>query len=102
MALKAVSMSVDELLAGLAEECAELAQAALKLRRVYTSENPTPTTEEDAYDSFLEEIADVHVYLNQIPYNIKVVEQIMHEKTERWKKRLETRKRGAHERKVNA
>lgn len=33
---------VCELLAGLAEEAAELTQAALKLRRCYDGTNPTP------------------------------------------------------------
>lgn len=32
-----------------AEEAAELAQACLKLARVYRGENPTPVTEEKAY-----------------------------------------------------
>lgn len=34
----------DELLAQLAEECAELSQAALKLRRALTGINPTSVT----------------------------------------------------------
>ena len=41
-------LPLTELLAGLAEECTELAQAALKLRRVFDKTNPTPVTETDA------------------------------------------------------
>jgi hypothetical protein len=32
----------------LAEECAELSQAALKLARLHRGENPTPVTEQEA------------------------------------------------------
>ena len=49
-----------ERLAQLAEEAAELAQAALKLRRVYKrTGNPTPVTLQGAYQNLLEELADV-------------------------------------------
>ena len=44
----------DELLAQLAEECAELSQAALKLRRALTGINPTPVTVEEARKAVLE------------------------------------------------
>ena len=50
-----------ELLAQLAEESAELAQAALKYRRVLTGENPTPTTEKEAVEHLIEEMADVEL-----------------------------------------
>ncbi len=53
----------DELLLQLAEECAELAQAALKLRRVLTGINPTPVTEGEARSNLLEEAADVYCVL---------------------------------------
>ena len=49
----------DELLAQLAEECAELSQAALKLRRALTGINPTPVTAEEARANLVEEIADI-------------------------------------------
>ena len=44
-----LSLSREELLAQLAEECSEAAQAALKLRRAGSGENPTPVSEEDAF-----------------------------------------------------
>lgn len=46
----------------LAEESAELCQAALKLVRVMNNE--TPVTQADAQNRLLEEIADVEVMLN--------------------------------------
>lgn len=82
-------LPVTELLAGLAEEAAELAQAALKLRRAYDGTNPTPVTEEDAYDALLEEIADVELYLDQLSINRQRIEEIKGVKAFRWVKRLE-------------
>ena len=52
-------ISKEELLCQLAEECAELSKASLKLRRVYDGNNPTPTTLKEARGNFFEEIADV-------------------------------------------
>lgn len=79
---------VVELLAGLAEESSELAQAALKLRRVFDKTNPTPTSEEDAIEHLYEEIADVNLYLSKIDVNWGTVDQIMAEKQSRWERRL--------------
>ena len=45
----------------LAEECTELAQAALKLARKKRGENPTPKTEQECIVSFMEEVADVEL-----------------------------------------
>jgi NTP pyrophosphatase (non-canonical NTP hydrolase) len=81
-------LPLTELLAGLAEECTELAQAALKLRRVFDKTNPTPVTETDAINRLYEEIADVMVYLDQIPYNRKSVKEEKERKEKRWIERL--------------
>lgn len=83
-----VNLPIVEMLAGLAEECTELAQAALKLRRAYDQTNPTPVSKDDAYQQMLEEIADVFLYLEQIQYNADYVGEIMLSKRERWKRRL--------------
>lgn len=48
-----------ELLAMLAEEAAELAQAALKYRRALDGTNPTPKTAEECAAALVEEMADV-------------------------------------------
>lgn len=86
------TIPVTELLAGLAEECCELSQAALKLRRVFDKTNPTPITEEMAIDRFYEEIADVRLYLNQIDINMASIEEIMARKEARWKSRISEEK----------
>ena len=80
---------VCELLAGLAEECSELAQAALKLRRCYDGTNPTPADPDKQYECFLEEIGDVELYLDQLSINRTVIADYKKMKLERWQKRLE-------------
>lgn len=75
-----------EVLAQLAEEAAELAQAALKLRRVLDGRNLTPVTEQEARQNLMEEYTDVvHCALE-----LGVVENhyLIAEKHERWRKRL--------------
>lgn len=75
-----------EVLAQLAEEAAELAQAALKLRRVLDGRNPTPVTEKEARQNLMEEYTDVvHCALE-----LGVVENLhlIVEKRTRWKMRL--------------
>ena len=80
---------VTELLAGLAEEATELAQAALKLRRCYDGTNPTPADPDIQYECFLEEIGDDELYLDQMSINRQVIADYKAAKLERWKKRLE-------------
>ena len=48
-----------ELLAQMAEEAAELSQAALKLRRALDGANPTPVPAGAAWNALLEEYGDV-------------------------------------------
>ena len=85
-----------EQLAMLAEECAELAQAALKMRRVIDPDaSPTTVSTSDAENHMREEVADVLTCLLVIgdyidgvnPYSS--VEQIMSDKLERWHDRIE-------------
>ena len=82
------SMPVTELLAGLAEECSELAQAALKLRRVFDQTNPTPVKEDDAIESLWEEIADVKLYCSMLDVPVRHISEIMESKQKRWEARL--------------
>ena len=42
-----------------AEECTELAQAALKQARILRGENPTPVTEVEAHNNVIGEFTDV-------------------------------------------
>lgn len=81
----------DELLAQLAEECAELSQAALKLRRALTGINPTPVTAEEARKNLVEEAADVYNVLGLLLDAVDNAEiySIIRRKKERWLKRLE-------------
>lgn len=44
----------------LAEECTELAKAALKLARIERGENPTPVTAREAAANIIEEFTDVY------------------------------------------
>ena len=52
-------ISKADLYEQLAEEAAELAQAANKMARVMRGTNPTPKTEEEARNSLIEEYTDV-------------------------------------------
>ena len=87
------TIPLDEILAGLAEEAAELSQAALKYRRALTGVNPTPTTPEDARAALLEEITDVELYINMIGVHrnredISALTKLTLAKRERWAERL--------------
>lgn len=81
----------DELLTQLAEECAELSQAALKLRRALTGINPTPVTVEEARKNLVEEAADVYNVLGLLldAEDNAEIYSIIRRKKERWLKRLE-------------
>ena len=79
------------LLEQLAEECSELAHAALKLARLERGENPTPKTEEECVKAFLEEMADVHLCMgvvrdSRIDYILDDIEIV---KRERWAQRIQ-------------
>ena len=50
----------------LAEEAAELAQAALKCARILRDENPTPVSMEDAVANLSEEVTDVSTCLDEL------------------------------------
>lgn len=85
-------MPLDELLAQLAEEASELAQAALKMRRTLSDVNPTPVSRRKAEEGLLEEIADVKLCLHvggfeKVRDKIQV-NRIISAKAERWLNRL--------------
>ena len=81
----------DELLAQLAEEAAELSQAALKLRRALTGINPTPVTADEARKNMVEEAADVYNVLGLLldAEDNAEIYSIIRRKKERWLNRLE-------------
>lgn len=82
-----------EILTQLAEEASELAQAALKLRRALTGDNPTPKSQEECRKALIEEMADVELCLMILGYwNSKAsrtVGEIIAAKAKRWGQRLE-------------
>jgi NTP pyrophosphatase (non-canonical NTP hydrolase) len=85
-------MPQAEIMTQLAEEAAELAQAALKYRRTLSNSNPTPVTRHEAEKVLLEEIADVKLCLHvagfeAVRHKIEVNRTIT-AKAERWLKRL--------------
>ena len=82
-------LSVAELLTGLAEEASELAQAALKLRRSLTQVNPTPVTDDEAFEKLYEEAGDVELYMDAMSLNRKYIGELMESKLDRWIGRLE-------------
>ena len=74
----------------LAEECAELGQASLKMARILRGENPTPMTEDEASAMGLEEAADVLNCMNEVGiFDRPELAQIAHEKLKRFKERWE-------------
>lgn len=84
-------LSESELLAQLAEECAELGQAALKYRRALTGCNPTPISKEDAEQNLIEECADVELCiaaLSNADRRLKML-RITDRKCARWVSRLQ-------------
>lgn len=82
-----------ELLCQLAEECAELSKAAMKVRRVQTRKNPAMCTAAEAWDNLIEEVADVMLVLETLAVNPNCarVREIRDHKMRRWCGRLEAR-----------
>lgn len=87
-----INLPKAEILAQMAEESAELAQAALKLRRVIDGTNPTPVSEEEAKAAIIEELSDVALCCKLL--NIRPSYYTMQNKLNRWRKRLEARNCG--------
>ena len=88
-------LTLEDALCQLAEEAAELAQAALKYRRALTGSNPTPVTPEEARENLLEETADVLLCLKTAGVKINdrdgdghVIGTTMRRKNARWIARL--------------
>ena len=93
-------LSLSERVAQLAEEAAELAQAAMKYRRALDGVNPTPVTLEQACDNLDEEVADVLACLASLTSPSAMAEHWLDwnmsvgKKAARWRQRLEERGRG--------
>lgn len=83
----------------LAEECVELAHAALKMARVLRKENPTPVDESHARGKIFEELGDLMNALDVVEPMLlaraymSVIEQYRGEKMKRWEERIRAAKK---------
>lgn len=90
----ASKLGARERLEVLAEEAAELSQAALKMIRAYKmggAVNPTPVTPNEALENLFEEIADVELAeeaLGLYYMSRRRISKIKEEKRKRWYERL--------------
>lgn len=76
----------EEIYAQLAEEAAELAHAALKVRRILRGTNPTPVDPDDACERVVEEANDVIAVLDTL--RIARDENRIAQKLKRWVERI--------------
>jgi len=94
-------IGVPALLEQLAEECAELAQAALKLARYLRGENVPVKSRTQLISDLLEEIADVDNILVLIAstelYDGQRVARIRENKMARWVQRIKAGRQQAEE-----
>lgn len=81
------TLTLDDLLIQLAEEAAELAQAAAKYYRVMHGANPSPV------DALVEKIADVNVAAEAARRKMGIscdeIAEVEDAKIERWRRRVE-------------
>ena len=87
----ACRMTQTATLEGLAEECAELAQGALKLARIIRGENPTTVTVQTAMQWVAEEMTDVRLYCDVLGEMGIAPEDSYTAKVQRWMERLNGR-----------
>lgn len=82
-------LPIDTRLIQLAEEAAELSQAAIKYVRVLRGE--TPVAKEDALQNLTEEVADVSVCMTSVNDLVRMSEvaEIIVEKVKRWEDRAD-------------
>ena len=79
------------LLEQLAEECSELAKAALKQARIIRGENPTPVTEQEAYNDVIEEYTDVVHCAIELDLSIDQAQIVRKDK--RWTERIDNKEK---------
>lgn len=80
-----------EVYASLAEEAAEIAQAALKCRRTMVEGNPTPISKGTAHTEFLVELGDVMTCLEVLGIDVSTnptIQTVKNSKLERWADRI--------------
>lgn len=83
------SLGEPAMLEQLAEECSELAHAALKMARLERGENPTPKTEEECVENLLEELGDVNLCMSVVEANRGIhIRCLSVDKKARWAQRI--------------
>lgn len=83
-------MPLAEIMTQLAEEAAELSQAALKYRRTLSNSNPTPVTEKEAIGKVMEEICDLYNALEVLKLDVSMkYDSIRKKKMARWVERIQ-------------
>lgn len=87
---------VPDIFDQLAEEAAELAQAANKMARVLRGTNPANIDEREAIERVIEEYTDVHVVAKNI-LELQVDGLQADYKIDRWAKRLEEKDSEIHD-----
>jgi len=78
----------EELLCGLAEESAELSQAASKYARAIRGKNPTPVTCLECDERLQEEIADALLNVVLVGVDTGEIAEVLYKKINRWCDRL--------------
>lgn len=93
------TLTLDDLLIQLAEEAAELAQAAAKYYRVTHGTNPSPVSLQDTRDALVEEIADVNVAAEAVRRKMGIscdeIAEVEDAKIDRWRRRVDDAPRAA-------
>lgn len=79
----------EALYLSLAEECAELSQACMKMWRAETGKNPTPVDAKTAWKHVKEEFTDV-ILCSEV-LGVKADSQIREQKLARWAERLDAK-----------
>lgn len=82
-------LTVCDRLCQLAEECAELAQAALKTKRILEGRNPANTNIQDALSNLQEEVGDVLICVTVLSPDFTIETDTPLPKLQRWVSRLE-------------
>ena len=86
MAFVLTELSTRTLLEQMAEEAAEVSQAALKLIRARGNGNPTPMDAEEAWEWLEEEMSDLFMCATLL--NLDLLEPLDNPKWERWAERI--------------
>lgn len=82
------NLGYPALMEQLAEECAELSHACLKLARVEREENPTPCTWDEAFAMIQEEVNDVMLCIHVLGLDEEIKYKDQAKKMERWVERI--------------